>query len=206
MKIVSCGDSFFYGTDLQDHNKTWPSLIAIQMGAKYQCYAQPGVGNNRILQQVIQAHHDFGDEVIYLINWSWIDRFDYVSIDDEQWHTSRPGLEDSYRDEIYFKHFHSELADKFHSLVCVSQSQQILKNSRYIMTYMDHLLLDQAWHAPDYISYLQRLVSNKLDNFEGKNFLQWSRDQGYPISNTLHPLEEAHQNAAAYWLPRIISL
>ena len=206
MKIVSCGDSFFYGTDLQNRTNTWPSLIAYQIGAEYQCYAQPGVGNNRILQQVIQAHHDFGDEIIYLINWSWIDRFDYVSTDDDQWHTSRPGFEDSHRDEIYFRNFHSELADKFNSLVCVSQSQQLLKNSRYVMTYMDHLLLDQKWHAPEYVVYLQRLVIDRLENFGEKNFLQWSRDNGYPISDILHPLETAHRNAAEYWLPRVRSL
>lgn len=206
MKIVSCGDSFLHGTDLQDPTKTWPSSIAHAMGLQYQCYARPGVGNSRILQQIIQAHHDLGNSAIYLVNWSWLDRFDYVSVDDDQWHTSRPGLEDSFRDEIYFRHFHSELADKFRSLICVSQAQQVLKNTRYIMTYMDHLLLDQKWHAPDYITYLQDLVKNKLNDFEGKNFLEWSQDKGYPISDKLHPLDEAHRNAAEYWLPRVQSL
>jgi len=203
MKIVSCGDSFFYGSDLQDLNKTWPAVIAERLGHDYVCYAAPGIGNSQILQQIIQAYHDHGDTAIYLVNWTWIDRFDYVSIEDEKWHTVRPGLDNPQLDEFYYRNFHSELADKFHSLVYVSQAQEILKNSRYIMTYMDHLLLDQRWHAPDYVTYLQCQVQNNLKNFDGKNFLDWSRANGYAISKRWHPLEQAHAHAAEYWLSRI---
>jgi hypothetical protein len=203
MKIVSCGDSFFYGSDLQDLNKTWPAVIAERLDHDYVCYAAPGVGNSQILQQIIQAYHDHGDTAIYLVNWTWIDRFDYVSIEDEKWHTVRPGLDNPQLDEFYYRNFHSELADKFHSLVYVSQAQEILKNSRYIMTYMDHLLLDQRWHAPDYVTYLQCQVQNNLKNFDGKNFLDWSRANGYAISKRWHPLEQAHAHAAEYWLSRI---
>jgi hypothetical protein len=31
-----------------------------------------------------------------------------------------------------------------------------------------------------------------MTKFEDKNFLEWSQVKGYPISNTLHPLEQAH--------------
>ena len=206
MKIVSCGDSFFYGSDLSSTEKTWPALIAQQLSAEYYCQAAPGVGNSQILQQIIQGHHDHGDTAIYLINWTWIDRFDYVSTTDEKWHTVRPSLDNPELDSFYYRNFHSELADKFHNLVYVSQAQNILKNSRYMMTYMDHLLLDQTWHAPDYVTYLQYQVRNQLKNFQGKNFLEWSKEQKYPISEKWHPLEQAHAHAATYWLPYIQSL
>lgn len=203
MKIVSCGDSFFYGSDLQDPNKTWPAVIANTLGREHVNYASAGVGNSQILQQVIQAYHDHGDTATYLVNWTWIDRFDYVSIHDEKWHTVRPSLDNPQLDEFYYRNFHSELSDKFHSLVYISQAQEILKNVHYIMTYMDHLLLDQRWHAPDYVTYLQCQVRNNLKNFDGKNFLDWSRANGYSISERWHPLEQAHTCAAEYWISHI---
>ena len=203
MIIASCGDSFFYGSDLRDPDQTWPSLIAAGMGTTHQCFAEAGVGNSQILQQIIRAYHKLGDTAVYLINWTWIDRFDYVSTDDESWHTVRPSLDDSRRDGFYYRNFHSELSDKFHNLVYISQAQEILKHCRYIMTYMDDLLLDRRWHVPDYVEFLQDRVAPGLSNFGTQNFLDWSRDQGFPISDRWHPLEEAHAHAAAYWLPKV---
>ncbi len=203
MKIVSCGDSFFYGSDLQDLTKTWPALIADRLGRDHICYASPGVGNSQILQQIIRAYHDHGNTAIYLVNWTWIDRFDYVSVNDEKWHTVRPSLDNPQLDEFYYRNFHSELADKFHSLVYISQAQHLLQHTRYVMTYMDYLLLDQRWHRPNYVTYLQDQVRNNLKDFDGKNFLDWSRNRGYEISERWHPLEQAHIQAANYWVDYI---
>jgi hypothetical protein len=36
---------------------------------------------------------------------------------------------------------------------------------------------------------------------DGQTFLVWSRAQGYPESDRWHPLEQAHAQAADYWLP-----
>jgi hypothetical protein len=199
--IVSCGDSFFYGSDLPNTNLTWPSLIAKQLGHDYHCSARAGVGNLQILNQILEAKEQFGQSAIYLINWTWIDRFDYISTEDEQWHTVRPSLDDPIRDPAYYRLFHSEHADKFTNLVYISQAIQALQGHRYIMTYMDQLLLDTQWHAPLYIQTLQQQVQTHLKTFNGQTFLEWSRAQGYPESNRWHPLEQAHAHAAEHWLP-----
>lgn len=200
--IVSCGDSFFYGSDLSDPKSTWPALIAQQLGRDYQCRAQPGVGNLRILQQIIEAQAQHGTNAVYAINWTWIDRYDYVSVEDEQWHTIRPALDDGPHDELYYRHFHSELADKFRNLVVISQACDLLAGHQYIMTYMDRLLLDQQWHAPDYVRILQEKIRNHLSDFDGQTFLEWSRANHYPESAAWHPLEPAHEQAANYWIGR----
>jgi hypothetical protein len=204
--IVSCGDSFFYGSDLKDSDHAWPALIAQDLEHDYRCFAEPGVGNLRILQQIIQAQSIYGTQAIYAINWSWIDRFDYVSIKDDTWHTIRPSLDDSVYDDLYYKHFHSELADKFRNLVCVSQACDLLTGHQYVMTYMDPLMLDQQWHAPDYVQILQKKIQPYLNNFNGKTFLQWSRDNAFPESDRWHPLESAHRAAADYWTRKFQSL
>jgi len=204
--IVSCGDSFFYGSDLKDTRNTWPSLIAQQLGHDYQCFAQAGVGNLQILKQVLQAQQQLGNSAIYLVNWTWIDRFDYISTEDGSWHTVRPSLDDSTRDPAYYRFFHSELADKFTNLVYVLQAIQALQGHRYIMTYMDHLLLDTQWHCPAYVQSLQEKVQTHLKSFDGQTFLEWSRTHGYPESNSWHPLEQAHASAAERWLPQVTAL
>lgn len=199
MIIASCGDSFFYGSDLKSTEETWPCKIAQYLNVDFQCFAQPGVGNLHILQQIITAQQTYGQDAIYAINWTWIDRFDYVSIVDEKWHTVRPSLDDQIRDPLYYKYFHSELADKFKNLIYISQAIELLQGHRYIMTYMDHLMFDQQWHAPDYIQTLQRRVSPHLKSFNGQTFLEWSRAKQYPESPAWHPLEQAHKAAAIWW-------
>lgn len=201
--IVSCGDSFFYGSDLQNPNLTWPSLVAQTLEHDYHCLAQAGVGNLRILQQIIQAQSLYGSSAIYLINWTWIDRFDYVASGDNQWHTIRPALDDGKYDDLYYRHFHGELSDKFRNLVCIAQACDLLQGHRFVMTYMDRLLVDQRWHAPDYVKILQNKISGNLRDFDGKSFLEWSRDLGFPESDRWHPLEQAHRAAADHWTPKV---
>lgn len=198
--IVSCGDSFFYGSDLSSTNLTWPAQIADQLGRDYECHAQPGVGNLRILQQIIEAQAQHGANAVYAINWTWIDRYDYVSTLDETWHTIRPALDDGPNDDLYYRHFHSELADKFRNLVVVSQACDLLAGHKFVMTYMDPLLLDQQWHAPNYVQILQQKIRPHLNDFGGMTFLEWSRANHFPESAHWHPLEQAHTEAAKLWM------
>lgn len=197
--LVACGDSFLYGSDLARTDQTWPCVVAQKLELEYHCRARPGVGNAQILQQILSAQAEFGKRAVYIINWTWIDRFDYVDTQDETWHTTRPVLDDAERDPVYYRYFHSELADKFHNLVYINTAQQLLQEHDSIMTYMDYLLLDQNYHAPDYIRTLQQQVQPGLENFDNMNFLDWSRAQGFPVSDRWHPLEQAHQEAAAWW-------
>ena len=204
--LVACGDSFLYGSDLPSTDHAWPALIAQNLNLDYVCFAQPGVGNAQILQQIIQAQAYYRDQAVYIINWTWIDRFDYVDTNDELWHTVRPAFDDPIRDSFYYRYFHSELADKFYNLIYVNSAQEILRDQKYLMTYMDLLLLDQKYHAPDYVRDLQDRVRARLLDFQGKNFLEWSKQHQYPISERWHPLESAHAHAAQLWQPHVASL
>ena len=216
MKLKSFGCSFIYGTDMSDHiesedsllnysNLTWPAIIAKNKGFQYECYARPGIGNLKILCDIVsQASLD--DPAIFLINWTWIDRFDFVN-DLEQWTTLRPSSNDKVA-KIYYQHLHSQIKDMISSIYAVNTAIDFLTHRKipFIMTYMDHLLLehiDPNWHDPKYVSVIQDKIKNFLRDFNGKNFLDWSRDQEFAISETWHPLDSAHRAAADYMLPRI---
>jgi hypothetical protein len=66
------------------------------------------------------------------------------------------------------------------------------------MTVLDETLFDDIdpnWQLPRPIKILQDQIRPCITKFENKTFLEFSKDKGFPISETLHPLEDAHQAA-----------
>ena len=216
-KIKSYGCSFVYGTDLSDtsdehieneHSQhTWPALAAQQLDLGYECYAHPGVGNNYIAQQVV-ANAD--PDSLNVIVWSWIDRWEFFDITDNEWVTLRPtGTEDHPLAETYYKHLQSELQDKWQSLNYIYSTHEYLRNNDipFVSHVMDSLLLDQTYHAPSYITNLQDDIVDTISSFPCKQtFLEWSRSKGYPESKGWHPLKQAHLEAVKVWLPTYKSM
>lgn len=206
MKLKSFGCSFIYGTDLADDGKgmirsnpskfTWPSLLAQQHTWDYTCYARPGAGNLQILERLLNQLTDT-EPAVYVVGWTWIDRFDYTTQDTPfQWRTVMPIDTDSVAN-TYYKHLHSEYRDKLTTLINVKLAIDALKASgnRFIMTYMDDLMFDSKWNTGPAISELQRYCEPHMTRFDGKSFLEYSKEKGFEISPTLHPLEAAHESA-----------
>jgi|AACY02.7.fsa_nt_gi hypothetical protein len=215
MILGAFGDSFLHGSDLSDchldifSKKTWPAIIAKNNHFDYYCFAYPGIGNQVILDDLLRAVAKYGNNMFYIINWTWIDRYDYIGINQSNsvWSTVRPGQNDR-KSNFYYKNFHSELLDKIQSLTRIYTAIQALTatDCKFIMTYMDYLVLDQRWHAPESVCWLQEQCRNHLSDFSGQNFLNWSRNNGFPESKLWHPLEEAHQKAADFWMPKVRTL
>lgn len=215
MNLKSFGCSFIFGSDLVDDgrnglyatasNFTWPSLLANHLNYSYSCYARPGAGNLQICEQVLNQVSTGTDQDLFVIGWTWIDRFDYYNSNynskqkKSPWSTIMPIDTDPVAN-TYFKQLHSEYRDKFTSLLCVKLVIDTLKQKSipFVMTYMDELMYDQQWHVTSAVTDLQQSTQEYMTQFEGKNFLEWSREKQYEISETWHPLEQAHQSAANY--------
>jgi len=212
MKLKSFGCSFVFGTDLADDGRnrpyatgsrlTWPALIAEHFGYTYETYARPGAGNLQILERLL-CQIDPADPAIYVIAWTYIDRFDYVNDllatpwPGTKWSTLMP-IDETEVATNYFRHLSSEYADKLRNLVYIKTAIDSLKQNdcRFVMTYMDTLVRCQQWHNTRATRDLQQYVEPYLCDFAGKTFLQWSRDLGFDISDAMHPLEPAHRSAA----------
>ena len=210
-RLLSFGDSFIFGSDLADSDNkmkysksTWPALCAKELGLKHRCWAHAGCGNSNIAQNIVAYSRP---NALVVINWSWIDRFDYQT---SRWawsETVRPDGDEI--SEFYYKNIHTDLDDKFRSLSLIHSTHEYLKNNniKFISTYMDHLVLDRKWHCPPFVSNLQRVVRKDLQTFPKKQtFLEWSRSNGYPESKGWHPLEQAHAEAVKVWLPTYKSM
>ena len=206
MKLKSFGCSFIFGTDLHDDSRTapkatpsnfsWPALLAQHHGWDYTCYARPGSGNLQILERLLNQLTD-AEPAVYVVGWTWIDRFDYTATDARhEWRTVMP-IDTDNTAETYYRHLHSEYRDKLTSLLCVKSAIDALKSSgnQFIMTYMDDLMFDQRWNISPAVSELQRYCEPHMTRFDNKSFLEYSKEKGFDISQTLHPLEAAHESA-----------
>lgn len=207
MKLKSFGCSFIFGTDLADAGKntyyafgsylTWPALLAKDLGYEYRCYAKPGSGNlqiaERLLNQVAKP-----DPALYVISWTWIDRFDYI-VDREmwpgtKWATVMPVDQTPVARE-YYKNLHNQYQDKLTTLMYIRLAIDTLKqhNLPFIMTYVDDLIFETEWHSSSAVSELQNYIRPYMTLFDNQTFLDWSKKKGFPMSETLHPLEPAHR-------------
>ena len=209
MKLKSFGCSFIFGIELGDitakskkySQLTWPALIAQRQGLDYECYARPGSGNlqilNHILDQVAQHNND-----IYVINWTFTNRWDYMSVKNNNWHSILPS--DSHeRAKFYYQYFQAEYTDKLNNLIWINCAVQALQaaGAKFCMTYMDSLLFDSKWNTGPGIAQLQQQVAPHLNLFDSANFMEWSQRNGYAIgAESHHPLEQAHAAAADYLL------
>lgn len=215
MILKSFGCSFIFGTDLADDGRngryatgsklSWPALLAKNLGYEYQTYARPGSGNLQILERLMKRAID-DDPALFVVGWSFIDRFDCVRHDYERWpgtpwKTVLPHDNDT-ASVFYFKHFHSQLKDKLTTLLYIKTAIDFLKqkNISFIMTYVDPLIFETEWHTNSLIQHLQDYVRPHMTTFDGKTFLEFARINGHSISNSGHPLESAHRAAADYMI------
>ena len=84
MNIVAGGDSFVYGSELEDciraySHSTFPALLA--KGHSYKCVACPGIGNDAIARRVINEcylyniHHSH--DIFVIVNWTFPGRYEF---------------------------------------------------------------------------------------------------------------------------------
>jgi hypothetical protein len=215
MKLKSFGCSFTYGSDLSDcdfpmdHScLTWTALLATSLNYDYECYAKPGIGNLQIYQSIIDHVYFSQKSEIFVINWTWLDRFDFMDPVAENWHTIRPG-DNSTTHQLYYKHFYNQYHSMITNAAYISSVILLLEkyNIKFIMSLTDATLfdvIDPQWQDPRSISLLQKEIKPYITWFENDTFLNWSKKKGFPISETLHPLEDAHQ--AAFELIRSYNL
>lgn len=80
-KIVSFGDSFTFGSELENNNdgsKAWPGLIAKKLKLSYTTMSEPGCGNEAITRQIYTYFsQNPSDDVVAIVNWTWTMRWDF---------------------------------------------------------------------------------------------------------------------------------
>jgi hypothetical protein len=213
MNLKSFGCSFIFGTDLHDDgrngpyatasNHTWPALLAKHQGWTYSCHAKAGSGNLLILERLLDQLAMDQSPAFYVVGWSWIDRFDHYDDTESaawfKWKTIMPVDTTSLAD-TYYRKLHSQYRDKLTTLIHIKTAVDLLQQHghKFLMTHMDDLIFESQWHCPPGIASLQAAITPHIKKFEDQTFLDWSKEKGFEISPTMHPLETAHAAAAEY--------
>ena len=216
MKLKSFGCSFIHGTELSDQTfvdardmpsqATWPAHLARHLGRSYVCFSHGGSGNLQILSHVLDQATRSNSLDLFVVGWTWIERFDYY-VDNhgdqtvDPWNTIQP-VDQGPVAQVYYRDLHSEFRDKFISLTSIKLAIDTLqqRNIPFVMTSLDDLLFDQRWHVSPAILSLQAYIKPFITDFDGKSFLEWTKDNEYPIGSGGHPLEAAHRAASNYMI------
>lgn len=264
-KIVAFGDSFIFGSEIEDNTTGamgWPGLAAQDLATDFCSCAQPGCGNTRILQQILQyfTSHATGD-TLAVVNWTWALRWDILLDNHDHWITVGPTCTkeklgaDLGKDAELTLRLYEELVSSrpyqsvFNTLQCMVVALHFFQTHQipFIQTYMDHRVFAPSLHGsllefyqdlklpdwpvavdqsefdrlplfiqqeikdgfntyqnPAHFLVLQQMVKCFMSDFQGKNFLDWSRDLGFEVTPEpgLHPLLESHRAAADLWRDR----
>jgi len=204
MNVKGFGCSFVWGCDLSNYRLAWPALLAQHHGWEYNRYADSGSGNLRIAERVLNElenpepiWENDSKSCLYIISWTWIDRFDHVQLNNNAWATIQP-TDTEKTSKQYYRDLHSQYRDKLTALMCIKTVQDAVlsKGHGLIMTYLDDLLFETDWHTSPAVEFLQRSIQPKMTLFENQTFLEWAKTKGHKISPAWHPLEDAHRAAA----------
>jgi len=180
--------------------KTWPALLAKYLDKEYVCHARPGSSNHKITRLIYRYLNHFNEDDLLVINWTWVDRLEWynetLEIESKRWEQIRPDST-SKEAKLYYKHLFSELQAKYDTLQNIIGIYTLLKykNIPFIMSIVDDITLDTMWNNPVYNQNIQNEIKDKLVWFEDKGFYHWAKDKNFAISETWHPLEEAHEAA-----------
>ena len=206
-KVIAIGDSFTRGDELVDcytHSRiaphhthslsTWPALIAKELGIEYDCMTIGGRGNHWISMSVseyLEKHRD----ALFIINWSWFERFDYIDIETGEWKVTHP-RHNQQLNHYFYKNIDSDQwnlhrnLQQIHSTLCLLEQNKV----DFIMTCLDPMIHTKA----HFVKPLQDQVLHRVINFYGYTFLEWAKHNGFELGPNGHPLEEAHAEAAKY--------
>jgi hypothetical protein len=157
--IASFGDSFIYGSELQDNkdgSRAWPGLIAQELGCNYTTLAVVGCTNEAIARQIFTyfSAHDTQD-TLAVINWTWCMRWDFYLQQVKEWVGLGPTCApEKLKDQldraeatelIKFYNTHVDQAhawNQYRSLQAIMSAQRFLDahGIKNIQTYMDREL------------------------------------------------------------------
>ena len=198
MKLLTVGDSFTYGEELENRSLAWPYLIANKSGWIVTNLAKPGKSKDFILRQVVENIHDYD---IVIIAWSHFARFEYS---DEWgvydiWPGSLGNLFDgevAYRKDIidYVTKHHDDQYLYTQYLLDIILLQNYLKvnDKKYIM-------LDAFGNTKPNVRNLNTELAKQIDptyylGWPNQSMMEWT--YGAPQGTGGHFLEEGHKIVA----------
>ena len=190
--IVSFGDSFIFGSELQnnhDGSKAWPGLIATDFNCNYKTFAEVGCGNEAIARQIFTYFSsNSSQDTLAVINWTWCMRWDFYLSGINKWISLGPtcapdklqNLLDTTNSHELINFYRSYISDsqtwnQLRSLQTILATQSFLKNNKIknIQTYMDREL------------FMPSVTKSRLEHYNAFKDTSWPEITSEHDINTL---------------------
>ncbi len=201
-RVVSFGASITYGSELPDQNCTWSSIIAQKLGTEYLCLAKPAASNASIARQII-SYTDYDQTDLVLVMWTSATRYEFRTEtgwqDVSPWSEQTGFVRDWYRGPGNYEY--TEVVTTMKEIALATQFLEGMGLDYLFVFDNDELRNSHTWNLPDdYIQTIKLMLPwDNVQWFDNTGFLDWSKKNGCPFTNT-HPGVTAHQAAADYIL------
>lgn len=198
MRLLTVGDSFTYGEELDDLNNAWPHVLGRRLGYEVTNLGQPGAGNTQMIRNVIKHAPEFDLVVVAWSHWARTEFADSAGVFDI-W----PGCNTNFHKEQpwrknlidYYTNNHNDmyLIEQFLINIVLLQSYLKSINKRYVM------LTAFGTHNFRELSKKENLNLKIVDythyiGWPNKTMMEWT--WGSPQGPNGHFLDQGHQQVA----------
>lgn len=200
-KILTLGDSFAYGDELEDRLNAFPHLIAKQLNMDVVNLGEFASGNYKMIRKLLEQ--DINQYSLVIITWSGFDR---IEITDElgSWEWWPGSHANSYRITNKNEKFRKIIIDYFN---------RHHDSTYFYRQYLNYVILAQSYLKLNQIPYVfldvfknhddeNRYASSNrdlLEKIDTSRYLGWPNESmsvwtaGLPIGPRFHFLEEGHK-------------
>lgn len=129
-KLVTFGDSWVVGTELESHEKNFSTILADMLNLKHENHGISGASNDETFLQLKNycASKKPGEEVIAVILITSPIRSLYIDHDNNRRQIlPKAKLEDKDRDYYFFKYFHSPAQEALRLELCLNALQNLCR-------------------------------------------------------------------------------
>lgn len=201
MNLLTIGDSFTYGEELDNVNNAWPYILGQRINYKVTNLGSPASSNDRIvrllLEHLIENYNQTPDLVI--IGWSLLGRLELA--DELGYYDIWPGASRYYGDHRnqvvkYISTYHSRTAyfRKYLQQIILVQDFLKQRNLKYVM--LDVLVNDyyRRHHQFAWDNYAKQIDHTYYIDFNNSGMCEWATNT--PAGPNGHFLEEGHEIVA----------
>lgn len=219
--LVAAGDSFTYGSELQDQmggnpsKSTWSALLSRKLSMEYECIAVPGASNKKIARtlfdKIIQST---SRDMVVCVMWTFDNRFEFYNSKKDTWEDINVHAIDKnkFAEKLYDLCGDSGVQSYYNDLTSFLMVQNLLNKKKipYLFTHADNLQFEKYSHYNVPISIRTLAVEIEWDKWhfigeKQEGFFSWGT-QNFLCGLNRHPLEDAHRELTEQMLPKALTL
>jgi len=203
MNLLTVGDSFTYGEELEDRTSAWPQVLASKLDYRLINLGTPAASNDKILRTTFE-HLLSNTPDLVVIGWSNIGRSEYA--DEFGYYDVWPGYQGNLfrRDNTLWREELVEYISKYHNIESINRKflQQVVLLQKYLesckIQYVMLNIVQNEYYKlkkfPGQELYHQQVNRDTFLGFDNSGMMEWV--EGCKKGPGGHFLEDGHQIVA----------